>query len=41
MAPNQLDKIFKNKFENSSDIPQKVEWKKEDAWNKIIKKRKK
>lgn len=41
MAPDKLDKIFKNKFENSSNIPKKLDWKKKDAWNKLIEKRKK
>ena len=33
MAPEKLDKIFKNKLEHTSEIPKDIEWNKKDAWN--------
>ncbi len=40
MAPEELYKIFKDKFENASEVPDILNWKKEDAWNKLQKKSK-
>jgi len=37
MAPNKLDKIFKDKFENLSEIPEQINWNKEDAWRNLNK----
>jgi len=35
MAPENIDKIFKDKFEHLSEVPEKLEWKKENAWRKL------